>query len=91
MLLSTHNVCIAFSMRNARKLIKFTVDDQFLETDIYDPSGTTYQNTPADIAAHIPWMASVNSRLPAGSDWFMEIGHNGNGNIEVSYYPAMSY
>jgi len=75
----------------SKKLTKSTVDDQFLETDIYDPAGTTYQNTPADLAAHIPWMASVNSRLPAGSSWFMEIGHNGNGNIEVSYNLSMSY
>jgi hypothetical protein len=65
-----------------RVTLNTQLDDQFLETDIYDPAGTTYQNTPADLAAHIPWMASVNSRLPAGSSWFMEIGHNGNGNIE---------
>jgi hypothetical protein len=59
------------------------VDDMFLESDIYSPAGTTYQVTTADLAQHITWMASVNSRLPAGSNYFMEICHNGNGNIEV--------
>lgn len=58
------------------------VDDMFLESDIYSPNGTTYQVTTADLAQHITWMASVNSRLSPGSNYFMEIGHNGNGNIE---------
>jgi hypothetical protein len=58
------------------------VDDMFLESDIYSPNGTTYQVTTADLAQHITWMTSLNSRLPAGSSYFMEIGHNGNGNIE---------
>jgi hypothetical protein len=56
----------------------------FLESDIYSPNGTTYQVTTADLAQHITWMTSLNSGLPAGSSYFMEIGHNGNGNIEVS-------
>lgn len=55
----------------------------FLESDIYYPNGTTYLITPDDLAPHIPWMQNVNSRMPAGSDWFIEVGHNGNGNIEV--------
>jgi hypothetical protein len=54
----------------------------FLESDIYSPAGTTYQVTTADLAQHITWAATVNSRLPAGSSWFIEVGHNGNGNIE---------
>jgi hypothetical protein len=57
----------------------------FLESDIYSPAGTTYQVTPADLAQHITWMANLNSRLPAGSSYFMEIAHNGNGNIEVFF------
>lgn len=57
----------------------------FLESDIYSPNGTTYQITPDDLAQHITWMDDVNSRLPAGSEWFIEIGHNGNGNIEVRF------
>jgi hypothetical protein len=30
-------------------------------------------------------METINSKLNAGSDWWMEIGHNGNGNIEVYF------
>jgi hypothetical protein len=60
-----------------------SVDDMFLVSDIYSPAGTTYQVTPADLTQHVTWAATVNSRLPTGSNWFMEVGHNGNGNIEV--------
>jgi hypothetical protein len=28
-------------------------------------------------------METMNAKLNPGSDWWMEIGHNGNGNIEV--------
>jgi len=56
----------------------------FLLSDIYSPAGTTYQITTTDLAQHITWMASVNAKLPAGSNYFIEIGHNGNGNIDVS-------
>jgi hypothetical protein len=28
-------------------------------------------------------MEAMNAKLNPGSDWWMEIGHNGNGNIEV--------
>ncbi len=55
----------------------------FLESDIYSPANTTFQITPTDLTEHVTWQANVNSRLPAGSAWFMEVGHNGNGNIEV--------
>ncbi|RFU27103.1 hypothetical protein B7463_g9237, partial [Scytalidium lignicola] len=60
------------------------VDDMFLESDIYSPAGTTYRITPADLTQHVTWQANVNSRMSAGSSWFLEIGHNGNGNIEAS-------
>ncbi|CZR56594.1 related to extracellular serine-rich protein [Phialocephala subalpina] len=65
-----------------RATLNTQVDDMFLESDIYSPNGTTYQITPADLAQHVTWMATVNSRMPEGSDWFIEVGHNGNGNIE---------
>lgn len=57
----------------------------FLESDIYSPNGTTFQITPADLAQHVTWMTEVNKMMPAGSDWFIEVGHNGNGNIEVNF------
>ncbi|TVY39443.1 hypothetical protein LSUB1_G004310 [Lachnellula subtilissima] len=58
------------------------VDDMFLESDIYSPNGTTFQITPADLAQHVTWTATVNAKLNAGSNYFVEVGHNGNGNIE---------
>jgi hypothetical protein len=56
----------------------------FLESDIYSPAGTTFQVKTADLNQHKTWVTSVNSRMPAGSNWFMEIAHNGNGNIEAA-------
>ncbi|KAH8591153.1 hypothetical protein B0O99DRAFT_551159 [Bisporella sp. PMI_857] len=57
------------------------VDDMFLDSDIYYPGGMVYQVTTPDLDQHKTWSTSVNSRLPAGSNYFIEIGHNGNGNI----------
>lgn len=62
------------------------VDDMHLETDLYLPNGTTFRVVPADVAWHVTWMANLNSRLPAGSNYTMEIGHNGNGAIEEAIY-----
>ena len=53
-------------------------------TDIYSPNGTTFRVRPADLTAHVSWVASVNAEMNSGSSWFPEVGHNGNGNIEVS-------
>lgn len=60
------------------------VDDMFLETDIYSPAGTLFRIRPADLTNHISWQANLNTRLPAGSSYFLEIGHNGNGDIEAA-------
>lgn len=58
----------------------------FLESDIYDPINTTYRIGTADLANHITFMSTINAKLNPGSEWWIEIGHNGNGNIEVSFY-----
>ncbi|EHL02098.1 hypothetical protein M7I_1877 [Glarea lozoyensis 74030] len=60
------------------------VDDMFLITDLYYPSGSQYAVKPTDLAVHVDWMDTVNAKLPPGSKYFIEIGHNGNGNIEDS-------
>jgi hypothetical protein len=59
----------------------------FLESDIYDPPNTTFRIRTGDLQVHKTWMATVNSKMPPGSNWFMEIGHNGNGNIEALSSP----
>ncbi|KAH8656621.1 hypothetical protein BGZ60DRAFT_384851 [Tricladium varicosporioides] len=58
------------------------VDDMFLITEIYSPPNTSYQVTPNDLAQHVTWTTKINAKLPKGSSYFIEIGHNGNGNIE---------
>jgi hypothetical protein len=60
------------------------VDDMHLITDIYQPAGSTFRARPADLTAHVTWQTNINSRLPAGSQYFIEIGHNGNGDIEAA-------
>jgi len=60
------------------------VDDMHLETPLYLPSGTTFRVRTSDLNAHKTWQDGINSRLPAGSNYFIEIGHNGNGNIEFA-------
>ncbi|RKF82555.1 putative extracellular serine-rich protein [Golovinomyces cichoracearum] len=60
------------------------VDDVFLVSDIYSPPGETLQIVPSDLEQHVSWTATVNERLSNGSNWFIELGHNGNGNIETA-------
>ncbi|KAE8446471.1 hypothetical protein EG329_011934 [Mollisiaceae sp. DMI_Dod_QoI] len=62
-----------------RVMFNTQIDDMFLTSPIY--SGGTFRVEPADLAPHISWMAAVNAKLPSGSNWTMEVGHNGNGNI----------
>jgi len=57
----------------------------FLYSDIYSPEGESFEVKTADLEQHKTWMKSVNARLPAGSNYFIEVCHNGNGNIEVSF------
>jgi hypothetical protein len=49
-----------------------------LSTGLYSPANTDFRIRPADLAAHASWTSAINTRLPAGSHYFMEIGHNGN-------------
>lgn len=58
------------------------VDDMFLETPLYKPAGQSYRAKPDDLSLHVEWQATLNSKLPKGSEYFIEIGHNGNGDIE---------
>ncbi|KAJ9624482.1 hypothetical protein H2203_005217 [Taxawa tesnikishii (nom. ined.)] len=66
----------------ARKTYLSTqVDDVHLTTGLYQPNGSFFRLRPADLPPHVSWMASLNSRLPAGSKYKMELAHNGNGDI----------
>ena len=59
------------------------VDDVFVETELYQ-TNKPYRIKPDDFKEHITWMKELNSRLPAGSSYIIELGHNGNGNIEAA-------
>lgn len=66
----------------ARKVYLGTqVDDVHLTTEMYSPQGKTFRLRTADLNAHVAWQRGINSRLPAGSNYFMELAHNGNGDI----------
>lgn len=67
------------------------IDDMFLETDLYLPNGTTYRVTPDDLTGIVNWLPSVRSQMPAGSNWTVEIGFNGNGNIEQAEITDAGY
>lgn len=60
------------------------VDDMFLETAMYRPQGQIFRTKPADLTTHVTWQAALNARMPAGSEYFIEIGHNGNGDIDTA-------
>ncbi|GAB7344911.1 hypothetical protein MBLNU457_3347t1 [Dothideomycetes sp. NU457] len=58
------------------------IDDVHLTTALYQPSNEVFRLRPGDLDATVAWMKNLNSRLPAGSNYFMEMCHNGNGNIQ---------
>ncbi|OQO00893.1 hypothetical protein B0A48_13580 [Cryoendolithus antarcticus] len=66
----------------ARKVYLSTqIDDVHLNSEIYYPGNTTYRINTNDLVNHVAWTKAINSRMPAGSNYFIELGHNGNGDI----------
>lgn len=61
-----------------------------LESAMYFPQGTSFRIRISDLETHKAWQAEINSRLPSGSDYFIEVGHNGNGDIEEATETASS-
>ncbi|KAJ5198257.1 extracellular serine-rich protein [Penicillium cinerascens] len=60
------------------------IDDMFLETDIYSPSGKTFRIRTQDMEGIKNWIPTILAKMNSGSVYFPEVGHNGNGNIENS-------
>lgn len=60
------------------------VDDMFLDTPLYHPNDSIFRVRPEDMSIIKDWVSDVNKNLNPGSDYFVEVGHNGNGNIEYS-------
>ncbi|KAJ4329314.1 hypothetical protein N0V84_000209 [Fusarium piperis] len=60
------------------------VDDVQLATGLYFPAGEEFKIRTDDLEGHVTWQTNINSRLPAGSDFWLELAHNGNGDIIAS-------
>lgn len=60
------------------------VDDLQLATTMYDNPNNEFKIATGDLDAHVTWQKALNGRLPAGSNLRLELGHNGNGNIEAA-------
>lgn len=58
------------------------VDDLQLATTLYQPSTSRFRVRTSDLDEHVAWQKRLNARLPAGSSYVVEMGHNGNGNVE---------
>lgn len=67
-----------------RTYLNTQVDDMFLETPMYRPTGQNYRAKPDDLSLHVDWQTTLNAKMPTGSEYFIEIGHNGNGDIEAA-------
>lgn len=67
-----------------RVYLSTQIDDVMLPSNLYQPTGTTFRVRPSDLANHITWTKSINSRMGAGSNYFIELAYNGNGNIEAA-------
>lgn len=64
--------------------ISAQVDDLQIATELYYPKGPDFQIVTEDLDAHAEWQKSINKRLNPGSEFWLELGHNGNGNVAVS-------
>lgn len=58
---------------------------------MFDAPTTNIRVGPNDLDAHVTWMPTVRTKLNAGSYWYAEVGHNGNGNIEVRNPSLVTY
>lgn len=52
-----------------------------LNADPKQPAGETFRVRTGDLANHITWTTQINSKMPTGSNYFIELAHNGNGDI----------
>jgi hypothetical protein len=66
-----------------RVLFNTQIDDMHLTTQLYQ-SDLNYRLSTTDLDTIASWHANLLTRLPAGSNYTIEVGHNGNGNIDVA-------
>ncbi|KAF3912741.1 hypothetical protein ABW20_dc0100351 [Dactylellina cionopaga] len=66
-----------------RAMLSTQIDDVLLDTEAWD-TGIAYRTTVADMSTHASWVPNLNARLAktnAGSNYTVELGLNGNGNL----------
>src|SRR5271170_7824980 len=70
------------------------VDDVFLTTVLHtvspNPQGPRPRITPGDLENHITWQGELNTAMNNGSDYILELGFNGDGNLQQAY-PASDW
>ncbi|KKK19527.1 hypothetical protein AOCH_007249 [Aspergillus ochraceoroseus] len=59
------------------------IDDMMLQTEMYQSTTDIFRITPADMDGISSWLPTIRAKLNPGSSYFVEIGYNGNGNIEA--------
>lgn len=60
------------------------IDDVFLETEIYDQPGTNYRASVSDMNNMKAWITTIRNKMSAGSIYYPELGHNGNGAVDAA-------
>ncbi|CEJ90078.1 hypothetical protein VHEMI05886 [[Torrubiella] hemipterigena] len=60
------------------------VDDLQLYTTMFEPKNKEFKIDTKDLDVIVSWQKDINKRMPPGSDFRLEFGHNGNGNIEAA-------
>jgi hypothetical protein len=66
-----------------RVLFNTQVDDMHLSTQIYQKT-TSYRLTPTDLNTIVSWRNALVTRLSPGSNYTIEVAHNGNGDIDAA-------
>jgi hypothetical protein len=67
-----------------RMSLNTQIDDVFLITELFSPSTGSFRIVSDDLDAHVTWQQKMNSKFPKGSNYIVELGYNGNGNIELN-------
>lgn len=78
--LGTSKLTDSIVVGKRKTYISAQVDDVLLSTGIYK-TDQSFRLRTSDLNAHKSWQTAINTRLPSGSKFFLEMGYNGNGDI----------
>jgi hypothetical protein len=60
------------------------IDDVFLETEIYGQTNVNYRSSVTDMNNMKSWITTIRNKMSAGSTYYPELGHNGNGAVDAA-------